>query len=207
MDEYDSDDLDRRATTPPETVDEINEDMEIVNPEDIAKAKLKAQKQSTGVKRKRVFDEQDLVGPYGIRLLFEAVQKKDIVLPRESGRIKSSDFQRDTITIQDIMVDWAKKLQPKGDIYRIFAKLETLGKKRIVLDHVGSLLSEFYPDRNGEIRGINDDIFNIIFGIDVREEDAEDLREEVELFKQKYKKTSDYFDKFCLSIASDNEEL
>uniref|UniRef100_A0A0N5CEQ4 Swi3 domain-containing protein n=1 Tax=Strongyloides papillosus TaxID=174720 RepID=A0A0N5CEQ4_STREA len=191
-------------------VDEENEeDNQPVNPDNEAiespdedakkleKARKAAKKHKTAsTKKRRVFNELDLVGNDGYRKLFTMV--KNIKLPKETGEISSSKFRKDIIAIEDKIISWASELQPNMKFSEFCEKCQMLNKKRVVLDCIRGLIAEFYPSRNSEINPFNNDIFNTLIGIEWRAVD--DDMQEIKDFEKKYTETDEYFRNYIGAI-------
>uniref|UniRef100_A0A0K0E307 DDE-1 domain-containing protein n=1 Tax=Strongyloides stercoralis TaxID=6248 RepID=A0A0K0E307_STRER len=180
----------------------INPDDEAIESPDEDAKKLKkaltaAKKgKSSGPKKRRVFNELDLVGVNGYRKLFTMV--KDIKLPKETGEVSSKKFCKDITVIEDKIIAWAGEIQPNMKFSEFCGKCQMLNKKRVVLDCIRSLIGEFYPKRNSEVNPFNNDIFNTLIGIEWRTVD-DDL-EEIQDFSKKYLETDEYFKNYVGSI-------
>ncbi|CEF66495.1 Replication fork protection component Swi3 domain-containing protein [Strongyloides ratti] len=173
----------------------VNPDIEAVeSPDEDAKKLNKALKaakknKSTGTKKKRVFNELDLIGANGYRKLFSMV--KDIKLPKETEVVSSRKFCKDVTAIEDKFIAWANEMQPNMKFSEFCGKCQMLNKKKVVLDCIKSLVEEFYPKRNSEVTPFNNDVFNTLIGLEWRVVD--DDIEEIKDFEKKYSETDEYF--------------
>uniref|UniRef100_A0A0N4ZN65 Swi3 domain-containing protein n=1 Tax=Parastrongyloides trichosuri TaxID=131310 RepID=A0A0N4ZN65_PARTI len=175
----------------------INPDLEAIesNNEDDEKRLAKAKKiakslKENGRKKRRIFNELDLVSDYGYPRLFAMV--KDIKLPNKNEEpLSTKEFRNKIMNIQDKMIMWATEIQPNMLLSDFFDKCQVLNKKRIVSDCIRGLIMKYYPDRNFESKILNDDIFNAIIGIEMKDEYTEK-----DDFDQKLKSSDIFFENY-----------